>query len=136
MGQANVVTQRLFSLMDTISNTKFSVSHESCEIQRKKVLQDLVAAQQQIQILNQQWTEHTCWSGQNKSNTTEDITRYRSPILFFIFWLIYFFQSFKGPIGNSWHIISIFKCKMMIGFLKTKMFISNSSLSVNSETKV
>jgi hypothetical protein len=25
---------------------------------------------------------------------------------------------------------------MMIGFLKTKMFISNSSLSVNSETKV
>jgi hypothetical protein len=58
MGQANVVTQRLFSLMDTISNTKFSVSHESCEIQRKKVLQDLVAAQQQIQILNQQWTEH------------------------------------------------------------------------------
>jgi hypothetical protein len=24
---------------------------------------------------------------------------------------------------------------MMIGFLKTKMFISNSSLSVNSETK-
>jgi hypothetical protein len=85
MGQANVVTQRLFSLIDTISNTKFSVNHESCEIQRKKVLQDLVAAQQQIQILNQQWTEHTCWSGQNKSNTTEDIIRYRSPILFFIF---------------------------------------------------
>lgn len=85
MGQANVVTQRLFSLIDTISNSKFSVSHESCEIQRKKVLQDLVAAQQQIQILNQQWTEHTCWSGQNKSNTTEDITRYRSPFLFFIF---------------------------------------------------
>lgn len=78
MGQANVVTQRLFSLIETISNAKLSVSHESCEIQRKKVLQDLTAAQQQIQILNQQWTEHTCWNGQNKSKSSEDITRYGS----------------------------------------------------------
>ncbi|XP_046454834.1 paramyosin-like [Daphnia pulex] len=81
MGQANVVTQRLFSLIDTISNAKFSVSHESCEIQRKKVLQDLAGAQQQIQVLNQQWTEHTCWNGQNKSKTSEDISREKSELL-------------------------------------------------------
>jgi hypothetical protein len=92
MGQANVVTQRLFSLIDTISNAKFSVSHESCEIQRKKVLQDLAGAQQQIQVLNQQWTEHTCWNGQNKSKTSEDISRYGSHFLLYIF--MYVFELF------------------------------------------
>lgn len=76
MGQANVVTQRLFSLIDTISNAKLSVSHESCEIQRKKLMQDLATSQHQIQILTHQWAEHTCWNGQDKSKLPEDITRY------------------------------------------------------------
>ena len=76
MGQANAVTQRLFSLIDTISSAKFSVSHESCEVQRKKILHDLSAAQQQIQLLNQQWNEHICWNNQNQSKHPEEINRY------------------------------------------------------------
>lgn len=76
MGQANAVTQRLFSLIDTISNAKLAISHESCEAQRKKVVQDLSAAQQQIELLNQQWNEHICWSGQNQTKHAEETTRY------------------------------------------------------------
>jgi hypothetical protein len=59
----------------------------------KKILQDLAAAQQQIQILNQQWTEHTCWNGQNKSKSSEDITRYEGSFVYssFIFISFYFF---------------------------------------------
>lgn len=75
MGLANAVTQRLFTLIDTISNVKSSVSHESCEIQRKKLLQELSAAQHNIQLLNQQWTEHVCWNGQNQSKHPEEISR-------------------------------------------------------------
>ncbi|KZS15176.1 Serologically defined colon cancer antigen [Daphnia magna] len=81
MGQANVVTQRLFSLIDTISNAKLSVSHESCEIERKKLMQDLATSQHQIQILTHQWAEHTCWNGQDKSKLPEDITREKSDLL-------------------------------------------------------
>ncbi len=73
MGQANAVTQRLFSLIDTISNAKLSISHESCEIQKKKVVNELSVAQQQIQLLNQQWNEHICWNGQSKH--PEELTR-------------------------------------------------------------
>ncbi|XP_057378862.1 LOW QUALITY PROTEIN: serologically defined colon cancer antigen 8-like [Daphnia carinata] len=81
MGQANAVTQRLFSLIDTISNAKLSISHESCEVQRKKLMQDLAAAQHQIQILTHQWAEHTCWNGQDKSKLPEDISREKSDLL-------------------------------------------------------
>lgn len=75
MGQANLVTQRLFSLIDTISSTKSSVSHENWEAQRKKLMQELSASQQQIQLLSQQWTDHVCWNGQNQSKQPEDISR-------------------------------------------------------------
>ena len=76
MGQASVVTQQLFSLIDTISSAKMSVSHESCEIQRKKLLHELSTAHQNIQLLNQQWNEHVCWNGQNQSKHPEEISRY------------------------------------------------------------
>lgn len=75
MGQANAVTQRLFSLIDTMSAAKLAVSHESCEMQRKKLALELSAAHQQIQMLNQQWTEHICWNGQNQSKHPEDFNR-------------------------------------------------------------
>lgn len=74
MSQANNVTQRLFSLLDTVSNTKFNITHENCEIQRKKLLVDLAAAQQQIAVLNQQWNDHVCWNEKSHSKLADDPT--------------------------------------------------------------
>lgn len=69
MEQANNVAHRLFSLIDTVSNST-KTSHESCEIQRKKLLADLAAAQQLNHNLNQQLSDHLCWNSSNQINPT------------------------------------------------------------------
>lgn len=85
MDQANNVTQRLFSLIDMASGPKLGpVSHESCETQRKKLAFELAAAQQQIKLLNQQWSDHACWNDPAQSKLSEDPTRYIASR--FIFW--------------------------------------------------
>ena len=38
MGQANNVTQRLFTLIDAVSGAKTNFGHENCEAQKKKLL--------------------------------------------------------------------------------------------------
>ena len=78
MISANSVTQRLFSLIDTVSgSSKMNVSHEICENQKKKLSFELANAQQQIQFLTQQWSDHNCWNEQNNiPKSAQDFSKY------------------------------------------------------------
>ena len=87
MEQANNVAHRLFSLIDTVSNST-KTSHESCEMQRKKLLADLASAQQLNHNLNQQLSDHECWNSSSQINPTagklDDFSRYTIilPVIF------------------------------------------------------
>ena len=72
MGQANNVTQRLFTLIDAVSSAKTNFGHENCEAQKKKLLLDLAGAQQQILLLNQQLNDHVCWNEPSHPKLAED----------------------------------------------------------------
>ena len=77
MMQANSVTQRLFSLIDTVANSsKMNANHDICDNQKKKLSFELANAQQQIQFLTQQWSEHNCWNDQNQPKNAEEFSRY------------------------------------------------------------
>ena len=76
MGRADAVSQRLFSLVDTISIQKGSAhNHQSCENQREKLLRELAAAREQIRMLGDQSSSHVCWSGMPQPQIIEDLTR-------------------------------------------------------------
>lgn len=73
MGQTGHVTQRLLSLIDTVSSSKFGSNHEQCEILRKKLQQQLAESQEQIRKLNEQSSSHVCWTGQPPVKYIEDL---------------------------------------------------------------
>lgn len=77
MGRADAVSQRLFSLVDTISIQKGNAAsnHESCENQKEKLIRDLAAAREQIRMLNDQSNSHVCWNGMPQPKIIEELTR-------------------------------------------------------------
>ena len=73
MMKTDSVTQRLFTLMDTLSSARGYTSHESCELERKSLLHSLDEAKHQVTVLKQQWADHACWKN---SNTSDDFSKY------------------------------------------------------------
>lgn len=67
MLKSDSITQRLFTLMDTLSSTRSYTSHETCEMERKSLLHDLEDAKRQTNLLKQQWADHACWKDQTFS---------------------------------------------------------------------
>ena len=76
MCKSNNVVHKLFTLVDGVSGTNSSSSHDDCEVQKKKLSTELARAQQQIQQLSDYRTNHICWnSAQPQPHFIEELKR-------------------------------------------------------------